>query len=365
MTSVMRVEQNSSPTTAEGGPSNRLHSVIEKGSRAKWWRRRGSADSGFWYEDANGCRVTDERQLERVRRLAIPPGYTEVRVSPSSRSRLQAIALDSLGRPQYRYNAYFAACQAQKKYAKVEEFGRMLPRLREVTNRHIAEEGLGKERVLAVMLRLINDTYFRLGTEGSVRRYHTFGITSLRNYHLAFLANDHLLFQFTGKHHIKQRRILVDADLAAVMREIKAIESSHLFSYLDADGAAHAITPTDVNRYIKQAMGPQFSAKDFRTWGGTLQAAIALAEIGKAESPHKAKNNIVRATKEVAERLGNTPAVCRSSYIHPVVFERYLQGVTLSDFRPIAQRIIRRHHADFDLEEIELLKLFDTVPACT
>jgi len=336
--------------------------LLDKGSRARWWRRRGSSRRGFWYEDVSGTRVTDDEHLARIRSLAIPPGYKEVRVSPFAHSRLQAVGIDAAGRLQYKYHADFALRRARLKYRKIEEFGLLLPRLRQTTNEHIASPGLGRERVLAVILRLINETYFRLGTEGSVRQYKTFGITSLRNHHLSIRPGDQLVFQFVGKHRIKQRRVLVDSELASLLNEIKSLGGSRLFNYVDAEGRARPITPSDVNRYIKGAIGPKFSAKDFRTWGGTLQAAIALAEIGKAESHTQVKRNLVKAVRKVAERLGNTPSVCKSSYIHPVVFERYQQGVTLSDFRPRAQRIIRSHQDDhnehYELEEIELLKLF-------
>lgn len=352
---IVTVEEN-------GKSADHVLHVIEKGARARWWRRFGSKDEGFWYEDPAGARLTDEKELSRISRLAIPPGYTEVRIAPSSRSRLQAVAVDTCGRVQYRYSSHFAERQARKKYQKLEEFGRLLPRLRQTTNAHIAEAGLGRNKVLAIVLRLINETYFRLGSEQNVRRYRTFGITSLRNYHLKLLGEDHLLFQFTGKHHIKQRQILVDPGLAAAMHEIRTIEGERLFNYLGTDGRPHAVRPADVNRYIKEAMGPHFSAKDFRTWGGTLQAAIALAELGAPTSERQMKRNIVEAARSVAERLGNTPAVCRSCYIHPVVFDRYRDGVTLSAFRPAAARIIRGHHDEYELEEIELLKLFEWQP---
>ena len=349
---------------AAADTADRLRQVMEKGARAQWWHRRGTKETGFWYEDADGTRVTDEAQLERIKRLVIPPSYTDVRVSPSERNNLQVVAVDMAGRIQYRYHADWAACQARKKYEKTEHFGQKLPLLRHISNEHLAQTGLSKERVLAVVIRLINHLYFRLGSEDSVARYHTFGITSLRNYHLKILPGGNLLFQFTGKHHIRQRRLLVDGDLADALAEIKAVEGTHLFNYLDAQGQPHAVTPQDVNAYIKAAMGPGFSGKDFRTWGGTLQAAIALAETGKTGDPRQIKKNIVQAVKRVAEQLGNTPSVCRESYIHPIVFERYEQGVTLSDFRPRALRVIRHTHPEYDLEEAELLRLFTTQPSC-
>ena len=360
----IKVTTNRNMSQAGQEIAERLRRVMERGARAQWWHRRGTKEEGFWYEDAKGNRITDEKHMERIAHLAVPPGYTEVRVAPSPRSNLQAIAIDTSGRIQYRYGDVYAECQARKKFEKIEHFGEHLPKLRHVSNQHIAAEGLGRERVLAVVIRLINDLYFRLGSEGSVEQYKTFGITSLRNYHLSVLGDSHLLFKFTGKHHIHQRRILVDEELAALMREIKAIEGSHLFNYLDAQGNPHAITPSDVNHYIKTAMGTAFSAKDFRTWGGTLQAAIALAEMGKVDSEKDIKKNIIETARIVADQLGNTPTVCRESYIHPVVFERYAQGITLQDFRPAAQRVIRRHHEEYTLEEVELMKLFQTQPEC-
>ncbi len=366
MTAVELISQSSRNTSIPGQEiAERLRRVMERGARAQWWHRRGTKEEGFWYEDAKGHRVTNEQELERIAHLAIPPGYTDVRVAPTSRSNLQAIAVDTSGRIQYRYGDVYAECQARKKFEKIEHFGEHLPKLRHVSNQHIAQEGLGKERVLAVVTRLINDLYFRLGSEGSVERYKTFGITSLRNYHLHELDESHLLFQFTGKHHIHQRRILVDGELVTLMSEIKAIGDARLFNYLDGQGNPHAITPADVNHYIKTAMGSAFSAKDFRTWGGTLQAAIALAEMGKPNSEKEIKKNIIEAAKIVADRLGNTPTVCRESYIHPVVFERYSQGITLQDFRPEAKRVIRRHHEEYTLEEVELMKLFQTQPVCS
>ncbi len=349
---------------AAANTADRLRQVMEKGARAQWWHRCGTKEAGFWYEDANGKRITDEAQLARVHSLVIPPSYTDVRVSPSERNNLQVVAVDMAGRIQYRYHADWAACQARKKYEKTEHFGANLPLLRKISNEHIAQSGLGKERVLAVVIRLINSLYFRLGSEDSVTRYHTFGITSLRNYHLKILPDGELLFQFTGKHHIRQRRLFADDALTAVLTEIKAVEGTHLFNYIDAQGQPRAVTPQDVNAYIKAAMGPGFSGKDFRTWGGTLQAATALAEMGKTDNPAQAKKNIVQAVKRVAAQLGNTPSVCRESYIHPIVFERYAQGVTLSDFRPRALRVISHTHPEYDLEEAELLKLFTTQPSC-
>ncbi|HEU4596733.1 MAG TPA: hypothetical protein VFS10_16465 [Pyrinomonadaceae bacterium] len=329
---------------------------VTRGRRARWWLRRGSKGR-FRYETADGQRVTDEAALERIRSLAIPPAWREVRVSPSSRSELQAIGRDTSGRVQRVYHPSFVARRARRKYEKIERFGELLPALRRRTNEDIAREGLGKERVLAVVVRLINDLYFRVGSEESVRRYRTFGVTTLRNRHFEVKSGGRLVFDFVGKHHVEHRRILVDEELAALMQEIKALKGWKLFQYVGEDGRKRPVTARDVNDYIKAATSPEFSAKDFRTWGGTLLAAVELAEIGCCEDERQVKNNLVRAVRHVADHLGNTPAVCRNCYIHPSVLEAYAEGRTLESFRPRRARRIARQQPEHDPEEVALLKL--------
>ncbi len=262
-----------------------------------------------------------------------------------------------MGRVQRIYNPSFVAKRARRKYEKIERFGEQLPRLRQKTNEDIAREGLGKERVLAVVVRLINDLYFRVGSEESVKRYRTYGVTTLRNRHIEIKPRGELVFTFTGKHHIKHRRILVDEELAALVRDIKSIGGSKLFEYVGDDGRVRAVTPRDVNEYIKSATSHEFSAKDFRTWGGTLLAASELAEIGCCDDERRAKKNVVAAVRRVAEHLGNTPSVCRSCYIHPKVLEAYMRGSSIEEFRPRRARRIARSQPDYTVEEDALLKL--------
>ena len=333
-------------------------SALTLGARSRWLRRRGSKSRGFWYEDARGRRVADEATLERIKSLAVPPAWREVRVAPGAHSRLQAIGVDKAGRVQRVYHAAFAARCQRRKWEKIVRFGEQLGRLRQRTNEDIAREGLPKERVLAVVVRLINDLYFRVGSEESVKRYRTFGVTTLQNRHLEIRRGGRLVFQFTGKHHIRHRRILVDEDLATLVRDIQSQRGIRLFQYFDEEQKRpRPVTPRDVNDYIKTATSPEFSAKDFRTWGGTLLAAIALADIGAVEDERQAKRNIVRAVRTVAEHLGNTPAVCRSSYVHPAVFESYCRGLTLEEFRPRRDRRVARQQPDYLPEERALLKL--------
>ncbi|HEX6625971.1 MAG TPA: hypothetical protein VF064_19800 [Pyrinomonadaceae bacterium] len=348
-TAEIAIQRNTPPAAVVGS--------VTRGSRANWWRRRGTKRSGFRYETADGARVREEAALERIRALAIPPAWREVRISPSPRNSLQAIGVDAKGRAQRIYHPTTVARRQRHKFEKVERFGEALPALRRRANEDIVREGLTKERVLAVVVRLINDLYFRVGSEESVRRYRTYGVTTLRNRHLDIQPGGRLCFDFVGKHRVKHRRVMVDEELAALMRDIKSIGGAKLFNYLGEDGKARPVTPRDVNDYIKGATGPEFSAKDFRTWGGTLMAAIALAEIGCCEDRREARKNVARAVARVAEHLGNTPTVCRGSYIHPAVLDRYVKGQTLEEFRPRKLRRVTRSQPDYEVEELALLKL--------
>jgi DNA topoisomerase-1 len=340
-----------------GKPERSVIESIERGARSRWWRRRGTKRRGFYYEDAAGRRITRAEDLERIAALVIPPAWTHVRISPKAGSRLQAIGLDTSDRVQYLYHAQFAARQQRRKFEKIERFGEHLPALRRRTNEDIARESLSRERVLAVIVRLINELYFRVGSELSVKRYRTYGITTLRNRHLEIKRGGRLIFSFVGKHHIRHRRVVVDEELASLMNDIKKLGGSKLFNYIGEDGRARPVKPRDVNDYIKAATSPEFSAKDFRTWGGTLLAAIELAEEGKTADEREAKRKLAQAVKRVAERLGNTPTVCRGSYIHPTVLERYLAGQTLEEFRRKVERSIRRIQPEYEVEELALLKL--------
>lgn len=332
--------------------------MIDKGRRAKWWRRLGSMKRGFYYVDADGRRITDEAHLERIRGLVIPPAWKYVRIAPKRGSRLQAVGMDTTGRVQYLYNARFAARQQAKKFSRIVEFGKHLPRLRQVTNEHIMLDGFPREKVLAVMTRLINSLYFRVGTEKSAKHYRTYGITTLQNKHLTIGKRGELVFDFVGKSHVKHRKVLVDEELAAVMEGLKSLgKARKLFNYLNGDGKPCPVRPEDLNRYIKEATDPAFSAKDLRTWAGTLLASVRLAEIGCCDDEKLRKKNIVSAVKKVAEELGNTPAVCRSSYIHPLVLKAYESGKTLEHFTPRKKRKIRKIAPELDDDERALIDL--------
>lgn len=332
--------------------------MICKGRRGNWLERKGGKASGFRYVDRNGDQIRDEATLERIKALVIPPAWTHVRICPSPNGRLQVVGMDTRGRIQYRYHPNFSRQQERKKFAKVEKFGEFLPNLRKATNAHLSVDGLPKEKVLAAMVRLINSLYFRVGTDLSERHYKTYGITTLNKKHLALKPKGKLIFDFVGKSHVQHRKVLVDEELAAVVKEIAALPGGRrLFRFVGQDGKKRSVKPSDVNAYLKSITAPQFSAKDFRTWGGTLLAAIELADTGAAQDEAMVKKNVVNAVKRVAEELGNTPAVCRKAYIHPAVLDTYSSGTTLEQFTPRRSRRIKRIEKDLEPEEAALLQL--------
>ena len=296
--------------------------------------------------------------LERIRSLVLPPAWSTVRINPRERGRLQAVGVDQLGRLQYIYHPSFAERQQRKKFAKIEKFGPYLPKLRDRTNRDIRLKGFPREKVLAMMIRLVNSLYMRVGAEASAKTFRTYGITTLRNDHFSIRNGCELVFDFVGKSHIQHRKVLVDKRMAELMMQLRRLGSNKkLFHYLDEEGNARAIRPVELNNYLKEATAPEFSLKDFRTWGASLLAGIKLAEIGPAETEKEKKKNIVRAVKQVAEELGNTPAVCRSSYIHPAILSAYEKGITLAEFHPRDTRSIKKV-ARLEPEEKALIRFF-------
>jgi DNA topoisomerase IB len=323
------------------------------------WTRRGRKGA-FRYLDQQGRRIRDPAKLEQIEKLAIPPAWKEVRISSSSKAKLQATGLDKAGRKQYLYHADFRAAQEQAKYDKLIRFAEKLPELREAMAEHLDEGELDRERVSAIALRLINLGWFRVGSDRYVRGSGTYGITTLTRRHVA-VRGHRVTLAFRGKHKIQVRTSVVDEELAVAMRELLAIPGgARVFRY-EWEGAVYNLTSKRLNDYVKLYMGPEFSAKDFRTWGGTLLASIALAEhasrTGFPESKTDEKRSISAAMRRVAQQLGNTPAVCRASYVSPAVIEQYLDGRTIEDFRPRHLRVVGAREAGLDPEEQALLSL--------
>jgi DNA topoisomerase-1 len=297
----------------------------------RWWTRAGSPDAGFTYLRADGKPLQGAATLERIRKLAIPPAWTDVHVAPDATAKVQAWGIDAAGRKQYRYHPAAVARGARRKYRKLLHYARDLPRLREATEAHLRQTGVGRERVLALIVRLMQRGFFRIGSERYAVQNRTFGIATLRKQHLR-VEGDDLLFRFVGKKSIDTRKVVADTPLVEVIREVLALPGARLFKYVDDDGRVRPVTAQEVNRYLKEVAGERYTSKDVRTWGGTVRAATILADLGPAKNEGEARRNVVLACKLVSTELGNTPAVCRSAYIHPVVFDRYLEGRTIAAF---------------------------------
>jgi DNA topoisomerase I len=339
----------------------RAQHIVNSGARAHWWRRVG-APRRFRYVTEAGEPIRKLDEISRIRHLAIPPAWKEVRISPSKRSRLQVLGIDGGGKLQYLYHPSFVAHRQQHKFDRIEHFAEFLPRLRQTTSEHLAQDGLTKHRVLATIVRVINRLYFRVGSEAGVKKYRTYGVTTLRPHHLVFLDDGHVGFRFHGKHHIPTRRILVDETLERVLRELKARGGKKLFVYRNGDGKDHFLRGADVNEYIKDVTAANFSAKDFRTWAGTLLVAQELTKIGPAETERQRTRNINEAIQRAAAQLGNTPAVCRRAYLHPAVLELYNRGFTLGHLPP-HDPVIVSQQSRLQPEEQALLELFHVARA--
>ena len=319
------------------------------------WRREGSRGR-FRYLDARGNRITDEDSLERIKSLAIPPAWKDVWISANTSSKLQATGVDGAGRKQYLYHPSFRAQREQEKYDKLIRFAEGLPDLREAMAEHMDNDLLDRDRVSAIATRLINRGWFRVGTERYAKESKTFGITTLRKNHVT-VRGHRIAFHFRGKHRSEIRTILVDSELAESVKELLALPRGALLFRYEWDGALYALTGAKLNEYVRTNLGKDFTAKDFRTWGGTLLAAIALAEHGPAESETEARRAVTAVMRRVGQQLGNTPAVARGSYVSPAVIDQYLDGTTIEDFRPRHLRVVGARDLGLDLEEQALLSL--------
>jgi DNA topoisomerase-1 len=288
-----------------------------------WWRRVGSPEEGFRYLGVNGSTLVSPTVLARIEALGIPPGWSGVRISPDPERKIQAWGYDRAGRKQYIYSEEHVRRRERRKWGRVLRYARALPRLREVTNLHLRRTELDRAKVLATMVRLMSRAFFRVGSERYAVRNRTFGICTLSKRHLEVRGNT-LVFRYTGKRRIDQRRVVADTPLVEVIREILELPGPRLFCYRDGGGRIRNVTAEMVNRYLREALGGRYTSKDLRTFGGTVRAATILADLGAARTEREARRNVALCCRLVAHELGNTPAICRAAYIHPVVIDRYL-----------------------------------------
>lgn len=318
------------------------------------WTRKGKRRP-FRYFDSKGTRIRDPLVVERLDALAIPPAWTDVRIAPTPRAKLQAVGVDSAGRKQYRYHPDFRAQQEAAKYEELIRFAEKLPDLRLAMGEHLMLDPLDPLRVCAVATRLINLAWFRIGSDRHTERSRTYGVTTLNKSHVK-VRGTRVTFRFRAKGKVQVRTAVVDVELADSIRALLATPGRRLFRY-EVEGGLCNLTNRRLNDYVREYMGGDFSCKDFRTWGGTLTAAIAFAERGPVEGKTEEKRVIAAVMRTVAERLGNTPAVARASYVSPAVVDQYLDGRTIDDFRPRHLRIVTARDIGLDQEEQATLSL--------
>jgi DNA topoisomerase-1 len=287
--------------------------------------RRRRSGKGFGFRNPNGTAVKDKETLARIKSLAIPPAYTDVWICADPRGHIQATGRDDKGRKQYRYHPRWREVRDSTKYERMLDFGKALPAIRQRIEADMAKRGLPREKVLATVVHLLENTLIRIGNATYSKENKSFGLTTLQDKHVE-VDGGKMRFQFKGKSGKIWNLQVKDRRIARIVKSCQDVPGQHLFQYLDDDGERHGVTSQDVNDYLREISGQDFSAKDFRTWAGTVLAAIALTEFESFDTKAAAKRNLKDAIERVSSRLGNTPAICRKCYIHPQVLDCYLEG---------------------------------------
>jgi DNA topoisomerase-1 len=318
--------------------------------------RRRKSGKGFTYTRPDGAKVADKATLERIRSLAIPPAYTDVWICPRASGHIQATGRDAKGRKQYRYHPAFREVRESTKYEHMLEFARGLPAIRKTIDEHMSLRGLPREKVLATVVHLLENTLIRVGNSDYVKQNKSYGLTTLRDPHVKVEGGE-LRFQFKGKSGKTWKLQVKDRRIARIVKACQDLPGQDLFQYIDDDGEQLSITSADVNAYLKEITGREITAKDFRTWAGTVLAALALSEFEEFDNQAKAKKNIREAIEKVASRLGNTPSICRKCYVHPEVFACYLDGGLLLDIKQQIETQLREDLSSLKPEEAAVLSL--------
>jgi DNA topoisomerase I len=293
--------------------------------------RRRRVGRNFSYIGLDGQPIRDAEEVQRLKSLAIPPAWTDVWISPNPNGHIQATARDAKGRKQYRYHPRWREVRDAGKYRRLFAFARALPAIRQRVEHDLGLPGLTRDKVLAAVVRLLEETHIRVGNDEYARANDSFGLTTLQDDHVQ-VSRSKVVFEFRGKSGKEHQIDLRDRRLASIVKRCRDLPGQRLFQYLDENGKQRSISSGDVNTYLREITGQDFTAKDFRTWAGTVLCVQALAESGPAATKKEAKQTLLRAIDSVAEQLGNTRAVCRKSYIHPAIVETYLSEATL-DFR--------------------------------
>jgi len=316
--------------------------------------RRKRAGKYFSYVGPDGRTIRDPAELQRIRRLAIPPAWTDVWICPLPHGHLQATGRDAKGRKQYRYHARWREVRDEAKYEHTLAFGKALPRIRRQVAEDLALPGLPREKVLATVVRLLETTLIRVGNDEYARANRSFGLTTLRDQHVSVNGSE-LRFRFQGKSGKKHYISIRDRHLARIVKGCQDLPGQVLFQYVDEGGEQRTIDSGDVNEYLKEITGGDFTAKDFRTWAATVLAAWALEALGEFGSQMQAKHNVLRAIEAVAERLGNTAAICRKSYVHPAIIDAYVDRATVGTVKNEIDRELIEDLEDLEPEEAAVL----------
>ena len=315
---------------------------------------RNRAGKGFWYADASAKKITNARSLDRINQLAIPPAWKDVWISPDPDGHLQATGRDERGRKQYRYHERWTLSRDDVKYASLVEFAQSLPRLRERIDVDLRRHGLPRERVFASIVWLLDNSMIRVGNAAYAKENKSFGLTTLRDRHVE-VEGSTLRFAFRGKSGKDWNLKIADRRIAKIVRGVQDIPGQHLFQYIDESGARKPVTSQDVNAYIREASGADFSSKHFRTWGGTVRAARIFAETELLETKRDVAKTMNAVIDRVAARLGNTRTVCRKCYVHPLVFETWTDGSLGEELAAIRSRL-RKKPAGLDEDEALVLR---------
>jgi DNA topoisomerase-1 len=320
-------------------------------------RRLGSKERGFFYRyPGTEETVREERVLTRIENLNVPPAWEDASIARSPSAKVQAVGYDSAGRLQYLYHPKYRERKEHEKFERILRFSQALPRMRHTTSAHLRRKKLDREKVLATMTRLMNAAYFRVGGERYARKNHTYGIATLRRKHLR-IEGDTMVFEYTGKWGRVQRKAVTDARLRRIVVECAALPGYEIFKYLDESGEVRDAKARDLNAYVKEVMGEEFTPKDFRTWAGTLFAAVKLAEFGATEDLEQAEKNVLEAVDDVARTLGNTRDIARASYISPRVIDHYMEGSVIAYYGELIEEIVAEQEGLTEGEEalLELL----------
>ncbi|HYD59885.1 MAG TPA: DNA topoisomerase IB [Noviherbaspirillum sp.] len=310
----------------------------------------------FHYIDADGKHVRDEETLGRIKSLAIPPAWTDVWICPWPNGHIQATGRDAKRRKQYRYHPRWRSVRDEAKYERMLNFGKALPLIRRRVDETLKLPGLQREKVLATIVYLLEATMMRIGNEEYARQNKSFGLTTLRDRHVRIDGSE-VEFRFRGKSGVQHSVKVDDRRLARIIRSTRDLPGQELFQYVDNNGEQRSVDSADVNDYLRSITGEDYTAKDFRTWSGTVLAALALQEYEKFDSEAQAKKNVVRAIESVAEKLGNTPSICRKCYVHPAVIESYLDGTMLNAMQERAREEMAHELEELGAEEAAVLAL--------